>query len=240
MGLFFFAIAAAAAAVASAQRPPFWGPFWTAPFNQTITEYVFQYNNTVVWSYDSTTKPVGVSLYAHGKGQHDEICTGVKNHELDDSPCNLLMSTDLWRRVIFPETGECCKACDTADYCGIVRPDWLQDNSTYQGEETIAGLDCQGWMKEGGEQNYYYAEKTTGQPCLYYEGVRRPHCERTNAPSSPHTLHSHSLHRHCSIRRCPSQVTTGASRRRSFRALPSPRRRLRRQPGAITCASSRT
>ena len=80
------------------------------------------------------------------------------------------MSTDLWRRVIFPETGECCKVCDTSDYCGIVRPDWLQDNATYKGEQTIAGMDCEGWMKQGGEENYYFAEKSTGQPCLYFEG----------------------------------------------------------------------
>ena len=27
-----------------------------------------------------------------------------------------------------------------------------------------------GWMKVGGEQNYYYAEVETQQPCEYYEG----------------------------------------------------------------------
>lgn len=176
---------AAAAAVVSAQRPPFWGPTWTAQFNQSITIYAYQFNSSVQWFYDSTTRPVGSSLYVHSKGQHDEVCTDVKGHELDDSPCNLLMSTDLWRRVIFPETGECCKACNTADYCGIVRPDWLQDNSTYEGELTIAGLDCEGWMKEGGEQNFYYAEKTTGQPCLYYEGVRVGECARARAFARP-------------------------------------------------------
>ena len=32
----------------------------------------------VNFKYDSTTKPVGSSLYIHGVGQHDELCTSVK------------------------------------------------------------------------------------------------------------------------------------------------------------------
>lgn len=72
--------------------------------------------------------------------------------------------------AIFPASGECCRVCSTADDCGIVSPGWLQHNSTYEGEETIAGLNCAGFMKEGGEQNYYYAAVGTQQPCLYYEG----------------------------------------------------------------------
>ena len=60
--------------------------------------------------------------------------------------------------------------CNTTDDCGIVRPDWLQVNASYVGTATIAGMTCQGWVKQGGEQNYYYAEVGTGAPCLYYEG----------------------------------------------------------------------
>lgn len=164
------ALALAVSSSLAAPSPPFWGPTWTAPFNQTIIIHQYSWNDTVHWMYDSTTLPVGSSLYAHSRGQNDEICTAVKGHETSEEPCILLMSTDKWRRVIYPDTGECCKVCNTGDYCGIVRPDWLQTNATYEGEQTIAGLDCEGFMKEGGEQNFYYAEKTTQQPCLYYEG----------------------------------------------------------------------
>jgi len=87
-------------------------------------------------------------------------------HTKGDEPCSLLASSDTWRYIIFPATGECCRACNTTDYCGIVRPDWLQENSTYVGRSTIAGLTCDGWMKEGGEQNFYFADVDTQQPCL--------------------------------------------------------------------------
>jgi hypothetical protein len=153
------------------------GPVWTAPFNQTITIYVKKWFNQVQWYYDSTTKPVGSSLYEHGKGQYDEWCTSVVGHETSDAPCNLLASTDGWRRIIYPETGECCKACNVTEYCGIVAPWWLQQNATFQGYKTIAGMNCSGWMKQGGEENYYYSEVTTQQPCQYYEGYPTLPCE---------------------------------------------------------------
>ena len=165
-------VACLVASALAAPSPPYWGPAWSAPFNQTITIYTYKWVNTVGWLYDSTTTPVGSSLYSHSKGQHDEICTGVKGHETTDEPCLLLASNDTWRYVIYPDSGECCRVCSTADDCGIVLPGWLQHNASYEGAETIAGLDCEGWMKQGGEQNYYYAEKTTQQPCLYYEGGR--------------------------------------------------------------------
>lgn len=31
-------------------------------------------------------------------------------------------------------------------------------------------LALRGWLKVGGEQNYWYAEVGTGNPCEYYEG----------------------------------------------------------------------
>lgn len=134
--------------VASAQRPPFWGPTWHAEFAQSITlDYLWVFNNTVNWYYDSTTTPVGSSLYKHGQGQIDEMCTSVKGREKYNGPCDLLASTDGWRRISFPDTGECCKACNLSDYCGIVSPNWLQDNSTYQGSKIIGGKTCEGWLK---------------------------------------------------------------------------------------------
>ena len=91
-------------------------------------------------------------------------------HTKGGEECWLLASSDSWRYAIFPSTGECCRVCNTSDYCGIVAPGWLQVNSTYVGRSNIAGMVCDGFVKEGGEQNYYYAEVGSGQPCLYYEG----------------------------------------------------------------------
>jgi hypothetical protein len=149
--------------------PPIFPRF--APFDQSITFYVYQFNNSVDWYYDSAAQApaVGQSLYVHSKGQHDEICTGVKGHEKSDEPCSLLASSDSWRYVIYPESGECCRFCNTTDYCGIVAPDWLQQNATFVNVQPFGSLSCDGWVKQGGEQNFYYADLITRQPCEYYE-----------------------------------------------------------------------
>ena len=77
--------------------------------------------------------------------------------ELSDEECWLLAANDTWRYVIFPSgpTPSCCKYCNVSQYCGIVKPDWLQDNSTYVGRQNISGLTCDGWKKDGGEENYW-------------------------------------------------------------------------------------
>ena len=158
----------AAAALCNPRPPP---TRRTAPFNQTITiDYIFVFNNTVMWQYDSTTQPVGSSLYAHGRGQNDEMCTAVRGKERSDEPCTLLASTDGWRRVIFPESKQCCKFCNVSQFCGIVSPAWLQTGATYQGRRELAGMACDGWLKAGSEQNYYFADAATQQPCEYFEG----------------------------------------------------------------------
>lgn len=157
--------------IAAAPAPPTWGPVMTAPFNQTITIFGFQWSNTVQYFYDSTTSPVGSSLSAHSQGQHDEICTGVAGFEFSSQPCNLIASSDTWRYVYFPQSNFCCRFCNTTDYCGIISPSWLQTNATYQGQRLIDGVNCNGWMKQGGEDNYaWFTADANQQPAQYYEG----------------------------------------------------------------------
>ena len=132
--------------------------------------------SVVSFQYDSTTLPVGSSLSVHSKGQHDELCTGVKGKEYSDEPCMLLDAADSWLYLIFPESGLCCRACSVADHCGIIAPRWLQQNATYQGTAVIGGVECDGWMKQGGEENYFWTvvasrnRPNERQPCQYYEG----------------------------------------------------------------------
>ena len=113
---------------------------------------------------------MGSSVYIHSEGQNDEMCTSIVGKEHSAEPCTLLATSDGWRRVLFPLSGQCCKFCNTTQECGIVRPDWLQDNATYQGRKEVAGMTCDGWMKRGGEENYWWAQVDTQQPALYYEG----------------------------------------------------------------------
>ena len=164
------------AAAPAAPAPPYWGPTWTAPHNQSVTIVGQQtWTWTTQWYYDSTTKPYGSSLYEYTAGQHDELCTMVVGHENDEARCSLLATSDGGRYVLRPDTRSCCKACDVSEYCGIVRPDWLQTNATYQGSRVFptgggaGSVTCYGWMKEGKEQNFWWATGE-GIPCLYYEG----------------------------------------------------------------------
>lgn len=154
-----------------APKPPIFGPVMTAPFNQTIRIVVEHWRNHVDFFYDSTAKPYGVSLYRHSEGQHDEICTGVKGYETSEAPCNLLEAPDGWRYVIYPGDKFCCRACNVTDYCGVISPDWLQEGATYQGQKIINGALCEGWMKKGGEENYFWVlVSNPNVPCQYYEG----------------------------------------------------------------------
>ena len=58
-----------------------------------------------------------------------------------------------------------------AQGCGIISPDWLQQNSTYVGSKVIGGYECDGWEKTGSEHNFYYATADAAQkPCEFFEG----------------------------------------------------------------------
>ena len=166
----------APAAVAAPPSPPLFGPVMTAPFAQTITVAGFRFSNWVNFLYDSTTVPVGSSLSQHSQGQHDEVCTAVKGKELSDEPCSLLDSADSWLYVVYPQSKLCCRACNTSSFCGIISPTWLQENATYQGQKVINGTLSSGWMKEGGEQNFYWVSSASNDkkdarvPVQYYEG----------------------------------------------------------------------
>ena len=83
-------------------------------------------------------------------GQIDELCTSVRGHETDMSPCSLLATPDGWRRVIFPggngQRPSCCKFCNITDYCGIVAPDWLRRGSAqFLGNVTFGSRVCNHW-----------------------------------------------------------------------------------------------
>lgn len=152
------------------------------------------HHSQVSFQYDSTTLPVGSSLSGHSKGQHDELCTGVSGKEFSDEPCLLLDAADSWLYLIFPESGLCCRACNTSSYCGIIAPWWLQENATYQGTAVIGGVACDGWMKQGGEQNFYYTtvasrdQPTARQPCQYFGTLA---CTRERRPCAGASCRCH-------------------------------------------------
>lgn len=174
--IFISASAFLSASAAAPPTPPLFGPIMTAPFSQEITYMGFKWSNYVQFFYDSTTQPAGSSLSAHGQGQNDEVCTDVKSKAHSDEPCSLIDNIDGWLYVYFPESSYCCRACNTTDFCGIISPTWLQQDAVYQGTQTFEGVQADGWMKQGGEQNYYWTsvasrgDEKRRVPVKYYEG----------------------------------------------------------------------
>eukprot|EP00762_Andalucia_godoyi_P001623 ANDGO_00142.mRNA.1 hypothetical protein EMIHUDRAFT_248861 len=147
--------------------PPVWDPKFFVMVNQTITYETNVWKNTFEFFYDSMSQR---SLTVHGQGQHDEVCNGVPSKKTSDEPCKLLNAADGWLYVIFPESNLCCQFCNASEYCTIISPTWL-NGAAYVGQKTVDGHLCNGWMKKGGEENYYFATADARQlPCEYYEG----------------------------------------------------------------------
>jgi len=170
---------AAATAAPSAPPPsfPLFGPVMTAPFNQTIRiNGLYEWDDYVDFYYDSTTTPVGSSLSVHSRGQHDELCTAVSGKGLSDEPCSLLDAADGWLYLVFPASNQCCRACNTTQFCGIISPTWLQSNATYEGVRMLGGVAADLYLKVGGEDNYYAVSVVSRgsplarQPVNYFEG----------------------------------------------------------------------
>ena len=68
--------------------------------------------------------------------------------------CDLTFATDGWSYIAFPTQNFCCKCTNKF---GAIRPDWLKENSTYIGRDTINGTAVNHWTKNGQFLNHYYA-----------------------------------------------------------------------------------
>eukprot|EP01060_Flectonema_neradi_P003888 TRINITY_DN12537_c0_g1_i1.p1 TRINITY_DN12537_c0_g1~~TRINITY_DN12537_c0_g1_i1.p1 ORF type:complete len:210 (+),score=42.69 TRINITY_DN12537_c0_g1_i1:58-687(+) len=161
-------LSAVLCSVIASPPAPVWADQFSVPINQTIKiTDVGTFNNTFWYYYDAINN---VSRTDHGKGQMDELCRSIKGKKNSDEPCTMIVAKDGWRYIQFPEESSCCKYCNVSSGCGIIKKDWLK-GAAYQGQKTIQGRLCNGWMQQGGEKNYYYATADAAQdPCEYYEG----------------------------------------------------------------------
>lgn len=60
--------------------------------------------------------------------------------------CSVVFATDGWSYINYWNDDWCCK-CENA--FGSVKYDWLQKNSTYEGEATVNGYKTYHWLKYG-------------------------------------------------------------------------------------------
>eukprot|EP01064_Diplonema_japonicum_P038058 TRINITY_DN9104_c1_g1_i1.p1 TRINITY_DN9104_c1_g1~~TRINITY_DN9104_c1_g1_i1.p1 ORF type:complete len:208 (+),score=30.42 TRINITY_DN9104_c1_g1_i1:234-857(+) len=155
------------AAVVSPPAPE-WDAQFSVPINQTITIHNVTQTSPMMFYYDAVNK---VSRQDHGQGQRDEMCRSIAGKEFSEEPCSNFVAPDGWRYLYFhADKDSCCRYCNTSFGCGVIRRDWLS-GAAYQGQLTIGGRVCDGWLQGGNEANYYYATADAAQqPCLYYEG----------------------------------------------------------------------
>ncbi|XP_078617460.1 uncharacterized protein LOC144885415 [Branchiostoma floridae x Branchiostoma japonicum] len=107
--------------------------------------------------------------FCHGRGLKLQ-----NNH----SDCHLIFTpADMY--VHYPQERQCCRACGAAEGCTVLKPDWLA-GAKYTGKQTISGMVCHGWEKQGAVAADRWYQTEDGTPCQYWEKFRFP----------PHLLHT--------------------------------------------------
>lgn len=58
------------------------------------------------------------------------------------------------RYLHFPNLGQCCYCCDSANGCGILKPDWAADAEYLGNVVDETGRTVEKWDKKGVQSNY--------------------------------------------------------------------------------------
>lgn len=153
----------AAVVLVNAQTPPSWGgnPRYTVKVKMLNDKPVATWNFT--YFYDWSQK---VERYEHNSPQEDEMCLlPITTFKKDAEPCVVTFANDGWSYVAYPTHNFCCKCSKSF---GSVRYDWLKENSTYIGIETIDGKSVTHWTKPGNYLNHYYSTVDKEFPVRYF------------------------------------------------------------------------
>lgn len=84
-------------------------------------------------------------------------------------PCFVTFATDGWSYIAYPTHNFCCKCTNSF---GSVRYDWLKENSSFLGIETVSGRSVTHWTKQGQFLNHYYSTVDKELPVKYLEFIR--------------------------------------------------------------------
>jgi len=152
----------ALAVVSAVVQPssPVWPNQWQSDFNEMAkTPIIGSGNTTGTFYYDYTNSVYRID---RKNGRADRYCGSVKLHK--DTPCTHLVVDDM-RYLYYPELNYCCACCTSADGCGLVTPNWL-NNATYVGQTTLDGVTVDEWSIKGLQQNLYYELPSSRTPVL--------------------------------------------------------------------------
>ena len=80
-------------------------------------------------------------------------------------PCIVTFAKDGWSYIEYPTKNFCCKCSKSF---GAIKYDWLKDNSTYVGIETVNGVSVTHWTKMGLYLNDYYSTVDKAYPVKFF------------------------------------------------------------------------
>lgn len=146
-----------------AQTPPMWGgnPRYTVKVEMLNNKPAIKWNFT--YYYDWSQK---AERYEH-EAQADEMCVlPLTPFKKEGIPCEITFANDGWSYIAFPTHNFCCKCSKSF---GAINYDWLKDNSTYIGIETVAGRAVTHWTKQGLYMNNYYSTVDKQLPVRFFE-----------------------------------------------------------------------
>lgn len=153
MGLMAYAFliltASLALSAVQADPTPLWYSQFTVNFNET-TRILLKRQTIGTWWYDAAAN---VEVVERADGNGDRYCGSI--HPIAHTPCRHVV-TNGNRYLIFPEMDQCCKCCTADQGCGVLRSDWLADSS-FEGQESLRGIDVFKFSKGGLQKNYYYS-----------------------------------------------------------------------------------
>lgn len=150
----FIAAAMMAGVVTASNVPstPVWPNEFQMTFNETLSYPILgSHHTTGTYYYSYTHKAERVD---RANGHYDRYCGSNGAKIVSNTPCNQYVINGS-RYLDYPDKNECCYCCSSAQGCGILRPDWL-NNATYQGYLEKDGYNVTKWAKGGVQSNYYY------------------------------------------------------------------------------------
>ncbi|XP_035687758.1 uncharacterized protein LOC118423632 [Branchiostoma floridae] len=150
-------------------QPPIWPSAFSVAFHEKFDIPIIP-SSDGAWYYDYSTRR---TRFDHLQGQDNNFCQGrglkLQNNHSD---CHLIFTpADMY--VHYPQERQCCRACGAAEGCTVLKPDWLA-GAKYTGKQTISGMVCHGWEKQGAVAVDRWYQTEDGTPCQYWEKLTIP------------------------------------------------------------------
>ncbi|CAH1229869.1 Hypp259 [Branchiostoma lanceolatum] len=172
-------------------QPPTWPSAFSVDFHEVYRFINISAipSNDGAWYYDYNIRR---ARFDHLQGQSNYFCQG-RGLTLKDnhSDCHLIFATEMY--VHYPREKQCCRcsmrfgpgvrigpdtilehrACGPAEGCTVLKPAWLT-GAKYIGKQTISGMVCHGWEKQGAVAADRWYQREDGTPCQYWEMLSIP------------------------------------------------------------------